>query len=104
MTENKVVEFNEREPSEQKPSVEVKSISLDCSSCGEKLLTVKKAKEAPTPVKIRALCCFCGDKTFYKEVSGAFYLSAEPNVYLNDVREEAEDQHFLVETKEKNDG
>ena len=96
-----MVDFHEMEEKEAKPPVDVDSVPIICTNCDSKLLTVKKVKEAPTTIKIRAKCCFCKDKTFYKEVSGAFYLAAEPNVFLEGVSEEGEAQHFIIETKEK---
>ena len=94
-----MVDFFNKEPEEDlKPPVDVTSIQLDCSSCGKNLAKVMRVNDAPTSVKIKANCCFCGDSSFLKEVSGAFYMVPSEGVKLKGVPAASDNNNFIIET------
>ena len=95
-----MVDFFQKEPEDPKPPVDVKSIQLDCSNCGKSLVRVMRVKDAPTSVSIKANCCFCGDSSFTKEVSGAFYMVPSDGVELQGVPSSGDNKRFVIETKE----
>jgi len=95
-----MVDFFHKEPEEAKPPVDVKSIQLDCSSCGKSLVKVMRVKEAPTSINVRANCCFCGDSSFVQEVSGSFYMIPSEGVQLSEAPSAGDNKNFIIETKE----
>ena len=93
-----MVEFFQKEPEDPKPPVDITSIELDCSNCGKSLAKVMRVNNAPTTVKIKANCCFCGDSSFIKEVSGAFYMVPSEGVKLEGVPAASSNNNFIIET------
>ena len=93
-----MVDFIQKEPEDPKDPVDVTSIQLDCSSCGRNLAKVMRANNTPTTVKIKANCCFCGDSSFLKEVSGAFYMVPSEGVKLKGVPAASSNNNFTIET------
>ena len=93
-----MVDFFHKEPEDPKPPVDVTSIQLDCSSCGKNLAKVMRVNNAPTSVKIKANCCFCGDSSFLKEVSGAFYMVPSEGVKLGGAPATDDNNSFVIET------
>jgi len=93
-----MVDFFQKEPEEAKPPVDVTSIQLDCSNCGKHLAKVMLVKDAPTSVKIKANCCFCGDSSFLKEVSGAFYMVPSEGVKLEEAPIMGDNNSFVIKT------
>lgn len=45
-------------------------IILECSSCGKPLIDIWVVKADPMERTYRAQCCYCGDRSFQKTVSG----------------------------------
>ena len=63
--------------------------SVNCSNCSEALVGLwvipeldKSKNEKHT--SIRCCCCYCGDKSFVKEVSGEFYLYPEEGLEVTE--------------------
>ena len=63
-----------------------------------------KKQHAPTSVTVKANCCFCGDSSFTKEVSGAFYMVPSEGVQLVGAMDTGDSKRFIIETKESGDG
>ena len=53
------------------------SIKIECSSCYEHLASILSYdKELDIEIKIRCLCPFCGDRSYYKTLTNKFYVEA----------------------------
>jgi len=96
-----MVDFFHKEPEDPKPPVDVTSIQLDCSNCGKALAKVMRVNGAPTSVKIKANCCFCGDSSFLKEVSGSFYMLPSEGVRLEEIPAMGDNNSFIIETRKE---
>lgn len=96
-----MVDFFHKEPEDPKPPVDVTSTQLDCSGCGKALAKVMRVNDAPTSVKIKANCCFCGDSSFLKEVSGAFYMVPSEGVRLEGIPAMGDNNNFIIETRKE---
>jgi len=60
---------------------------LRCSSCDKPILRIyEKVKSSTKLYQIVAACCFCGDKTFPKNVYGEFNFMPADGVSLGDVK------------------
>jgi hypothetical protein len=61
---------------------------ISCSACEEGLvgLWVIPDSDENTETKttsIRCVCCYCGDKSFVKEISGKFYMYPAEGLYVS---------------------
>lgn len=49
-------------------------VILTCSNCNEPLVQLQITNpHEPRTLKVQAQCCFCGDTSFEKEITGGFY-------------------------------
>jgi hypothetical protein len=74
-------------------------ILLKCSNCDKELIDIWLTHtEMPIKTKIAAVCCFCGDKSFQKEIKGVYHLSACKNLSINNIINDNE--VFIIQTSQ----
>ncbi len=80
------------------------TLTLECSSCGKKLVNIWITRPGEKVVnKVKATCCFCGDASFTKTIKGGFGF--EPYGKLISERDVMEDVIIEnIETDETSDG
>jgi len=55
---------------------------LECSGCGEKLAHIVVTELIETETPVQALCPFCGDKSYVKQVKGLFNIGCTEKTKL----------------------
>tara|TARA_Y100001938_G_scaffold131336_1_gene188320 strand:- start:3004 stop:3252 length:249 start_codon:yes stop_codon:yes gene_type:complete len=60
---------------------------LECSNCSKKLVEIWIKNSSDKLSKVRAECCYCGDRSYSVEVRGEFYIGGTDNASLEGVEE-----------------
>lgn len=82
MLKAKVKKFSEDDVKDSIGLVDGGHTYLECSSCGNKLIDIFHTQPdaidprtgEPFQWKMRAQCCYCGDKSYIKDITGKFHI------------------------------
>tara|TARA_E500000331_G_scaffold227526_1_gene217766 strand:+ start:1413 stop:1658 length:246 start_codon:yes stop_codon:yes gene_type:complete len=64
-----------------------KATTLECSNCSKKLVEVWVKNSENKKTKLRAECCYCGDKSYAVEIKGDFYVGGTDFASVDGIEE-----------------